>query len=203
VVRSASAITTARTITVIAPDTEQRRINVKPKGPSQGDLLVFAGPLRNAANTRTIGRIDGTCVTTSSSSVLSCGVEVLELDAGVLGGEAPVDPATGPVACRLPGRDLPLQGRPISQAAVQALPGQHGQLDLGHVQPAAVLGVEGSSSRSASRLASAGANASYSDTGVWVLGVVLDQPDPLGVRVVDIDQVPDGSVPSRCGCAGR
>lgn len=65
-VRSASAITTARTITVIAPDTEQRRIDVKPKGPSQGDLLVFAGPLRNAANTRTIGRIDGTCVTTSN-----------------------------------------------------------------------------------------------------------------------------------------
>jgi hypothetical protein len=50
VVRSASAITTARTITVITPDTEQRRIDVKPKRPSQGDLLVFAGPLRNAAN---------------------------------------------------------------------------------------------------------------------------------------------------------
>ena len=66
VFRSASAITTARTITVIAPDTEQSRIDVKPKGPSQGDLLVFAGPLRNAANTRTIGRIDGTCVTTSN-----------------------------------------------------------------------------------------------------------------------------------------
>jgi hypothetical protein len=66
VFRSASAITTARAITVIAPDTEQSRIDVKPKGPSQGDLLVFAGPLRNAANTRTIGRIDGTCVTTSN-----------------------------------------------------------------------------------------------------------------------------------------
>jgi hypothetical protein len=38
---------------------------------------------------------------------------------------------------------------------------------------------------------------------VWVLGVVLDQHDPLGVRVVDIDQVLDGSAPSRSGCAGR
>jgi hypothetical protein len=26
------------------PDTEQSRIDVKPKGPSQGELLVFAGP---------------------------------------------------------------------------------------------------------------------------------------------------------------
>src|SRR5512132_1513689 len=75
----------------------------------------------------------------SSSSALSCWVEVLELDAGVFGGEPPVDPATGPVARRLPSRDLPLQGRPVGQATVQALSGQHGQLDLGHVQPAAVL----------------------------------------------------------------
>jgi Voltage gated chloride channel len=76
----------------------------------------------------------------SSSSALSCWVEMLELDAGVLGGEAPVDPATGPVARRLPGCDLPFQGRLVAQAAVQALLGQHGQLDLGHVQPAAMLG---------------------------------------------------------------
>lgn len=66
VIRSASAIDGARTITVIAPDTEQRELDFRPRGPSQGDLLVFAGPLRNAANTRTIGRIDGTCVTTSN-----------------------------------------------------------------------------------------------------------------------------------------
>jgi hypothetical protein len=65
---------------------------------------------------------------------------VLQLDAGVFGGEPPVDPATGPVAGRLPRHDLPLQGRLVGQATVQALLGQHGQLDLGHVQPAAVLG---------------------------------------------------------------
>src|SRR5512132_1033826 len=61
------------------------------------------------------------------------------------------------------------------------------------------LGVECSSSRSASRLASAGANASSSDAGVWVLGVVLDQHDPLGVGVVDIDQVPDAVRPIDAG----
>jgi hypothetical protein len=65
------------------------------------------------------------------------------------------------------------------------------------------LGVECSSSRSASRLASAGPNAAYSDAGVWVFGVVLHQHDLLGVGVVDIDQVPDGSAPRRSGCAGR
>jgi hypothetical protein len=47
-----------------------------------------------------------------------------------------------PVALRvgLPRRDLPLQGRLIGQATVQALLGQYAQLDLGHVQPAGVLG---------------------------------------------------------------
>ena len=34
----------------------------------------------------------------SCSSALSCVVEVLELDAGILGGEPPVDPTTGPAA---------------------------------------------------------------------------------------------------------
>jgi hypothetical protein len=67
-----------------------------------------------------LGRAGAASRCASSSSVLSCGVEVLELDAGVLGGEPPVDPATGAVAGRLPRRDLPLQGRPISQATVQA-----------------------------------------------------------------------------------
>jgi hypothetical protein len=44
-------------------------------------------------------------------------------------------------------------------------------------------------------LASAGSNAAYSDAGVWVLGVVLHQHDPLGIRIVDIDQVPDAVRP--------
>jgi hypothetical protein len=54
----------------------------------------------------------------SSSSVVSCGVEMLELDAGVLGREPPVDTATGAVARRLPRRDLPLQGRLVGQPPV-------------------------------------------------------------------------------------
>src|SRR5512132_3417610 len=95
---------------------------------------------------------------TSASSVLSCWVEVLELDAGIGGGEAPVDPAAGGIAGGLPGGDFAFQRRPVGQPPVQALLGQHAQLDLGHVQPAAMLGVAWSSSLSASRLASAGPN---------------------------------------------
>src|SRR6266540_2502822 len=126
----------------------------------------------------------------SSQSGLNYRVEVLELDPGALGREAPVDATTGPVARRLPRRDLPLQRRPV---------GQHTQLDLGHVQPAAMLGVSCSSSRSASRLASAGSNASYSDAGVWVFGVVLHQHDLLGIGVVDVDQVLDAMRPVDAG----
>src|SRR4029453_18954333 len=76
----------------------------------------------------------------SSLSALNCGAGRLQLDAGVLGREAPVDATTGGVARCLPRGDLPLQRRLVGQAAVQAPPGQHGQPGLGHVQPAAVLG---------------------------------------------------------------
>jgi hypothetical protein len=44
----------------------------------------------------------------SSSSVLNCRIEMLELDSGIRGREAPVDPTTRSVARRLPRRDLPL-----------------------------------------------------------------------------------------------
>src|SRR6266511_747439 len=81
-----------------------------------------------------------TGIATTSSSGLNCRVEVLELDPGILGREAPVDATTGSVACRLPGHDLPLQRQPISHPPIQALLRQHAQLDLGHVQPAAMLG---------------------------------------------------------------
>jgi hypothetical protein len=139
----------------------------------------------------------------SRSSALSCGVEVLELDAGTLGRESPVDPTTGRLraACHAAtsrssvARSASRRSRHCPASTANSSSVMFNQLPC--------LGVECSSSRSASRLASAGGNAAYSDAGVWVLGVVLDQHDPLGVGVVDIDQVLDGSAPSRCGCAGR
>ena len=54
-----------RKFTVIASITEQRVVDVAPNGPSLGDLLVFSGVLRNTDGQR-IGRIDGTCTTTST-----------------------------------------------------------------------------------------------------------------------------------------
>ena len=49
----------------------------------------------------------------SSLSGLNCGIQVLELDAGILGRESPVDATAGSVARRLPRRDLPFQRRPV------------------------------------------------------------------------------------------
>ena len=52
---------------------------------------------------------------------------------------------------------------------------------------------------SASRLASAGGNASYSEAGRVGVEVVLDQHDLLGVGVVDVDQFLDAVRPVDAG----
>ena len=53
-----------------------------------------------------------------------------EFDAGVVGGEMPVDLALAGVRGVLPGGELSIEGVEVADAAVQALPGQDGQLDL-------------------------------------------------------------------------
>ena len=70
------------------------------------------------------------------------------------------------------------------------------------VNPIDLIFAADCSSRSASCLASAGPNASDNEAGVGVQ-VVLHEHDGLGVGGVDVQQLPDGSAPSRCGCAGR
>ena len=77
---------------------------------------------------------------TSSPSVLYWWVEGLELDAGILGGEAPVHPYCVPVALLLPRSHLPPQSALVGNTAVQALPGHHPDFDLRHIQPTAMLG---------------------------------------------------------------
>src|SRR3954447_25433809 len=77
---------------------------------------------------------------TSSPSRVKCRVEMLELDARVLGREAPVDAVSGGIAVGDPGGHFLLDSRPVGQPAVQALALQDTQLDLGHVEPTAMLG---------------------------------------------------------------
>src|SRR3712207_2275941 len=64
-IQSALAITNARTFMVVAPDAEQRRIDLGQRGPSLGDLFVFSGPLQNRSGAE-VGRLDGQCTTTSA-----------------------------------------------------------------------------------------------------------------------------------------
>src|SRR5947209_3382540 len=76
---------------------------------------------------------------TSGPSRCMCGVEMLELDPGVLGGEAPIDPGAQTVTGLLPGTHLRLERLPIRDAPAQALLAQNRQLDLRRIQPGAML----------------------------------------------------------------
>jgi dirigent-like protein len=64
-IQAALAITQARTFTVVAPDAEQKQIDLGKRGPSLGDLFVFSGPLQKESGAQ-VGRIDGQCTTTSA-----------------------------------------------------------------------------------------------------------------------------------------
>src|SRR3954449_3203019 len=75
----------------------------------------------------------------SALSAFYCRVKFTEFDAGVLGSELPIGPCGGGVAAVLPGLDVALQRRPITHPVWQVA-AEGAQLDLGHVQPRAVLG---------------------------------------------------------------
>ena len=76
----------------------------------------------------------------SSSAILNCWVKGFQLDARVIGGEAPVHSHHVPVALVLPGVNFPAQHLLIRNPAVQALPGQHSDFNFSHVQPTPMLG---------------------------------------------------------------
>jgi hypothetical protein len=65
---------------------------------------------------------------------------VLELDAGVCGGEAPIDGTAEGVPLGLPGGDLAFEYLPLRDASVEALAGEDAQLDLGDVEPTSMFG---------------------------------------------------------------
>ena len=62
----------------------------------------------------------------------------MELGAGVVDGELPADGGSLLVARGLPGGDLGGERVAVADAAVEALAGEQRELELGHVQPAAV-----------------------------------------------------------------
>ena len=82
-----------------------------------------------------------------------------EFDAGVAGGELPVDLALFDVGGVGPGLEFCVEDVDVSDAPSEALPGEAGQLDLGDATLAAVLGVWWISSRLARAKAFSGGNA--------------------------------------------
>ena len=64
-----------------------------------------------------------------------------ESGAGVGGGEVPVDLALVGVGLVLPGGEFGVQDLQVADAAVEALPGEARQFDLGDVEPGACRGV--------------------------------------------------------------
>jgi len=92
-----------------------------------------------------------------------------QLDTGLVDAEAPRKADRLLVAPLHPGGDLPFQGGAVGDASRQALPGHGRQLQLGHVQPTAMLGgvVPFQPRQNAPRLGRG--KVWYSAAGVWVL----------------------------------
>ena len=113
-----------------------------------------------------------------------------QLDAGVGGGEAPVAGPPRGVAAGLPGGDLGHAGWRRRGGGGEALAAQDAELDLGDVQPAAVLGgvVQLQLVRQAPGLRGReGLVQGRRRVGVQV---VLDQHEALGVGVAHVDELP-------------
>src|SRR5918996_2611166 len=65
---------------------------------------------------------------------------MMKLTAGILRPELPVNTGTGPIALSFKGLDFSPQCRFIGNVLVQTLPAEHAQLNLGHIEPTAMLG---------------------------------------------------------------
>lgn len=63
---SATAITSAKNFTLIAPNEERASIDLGDRGRSLGDMFVFGGPLKMRGNPAITGRLDGHCISTSN-----------------------------------------------------------------------------------------------------------------------------------------
>src|SRR5271170_3742188 len=82
-------------------------------------------------------RAKGLAASRSRPSTLILWVQMVQLEAGIWGRETPSNAAAIGVALALPRLRFPPQFLRRPNPLAQALPRQHAQLDLGHVQPAA------------------------------------------------------------------
>ena len=76
----------------------------------------------------------------SGLNLLKRRVEAFQLDASIGLCKAPVSFGVVGVAADNPGLDLALKGRLVGEAPVETLARESGELGLGHIEPAAVLG---------------------------------------------------------------
>ena len=122
-----------------------------------------------------------------------------EFDTCVGGGELPSDLALVGVGGVLPGGEFGVEGVEVGDAAIEALAGQGGELDLGDVEPNPCRGVWWISSRCASTKALAGWNALVEGADGVGVEVVHHQHDGLGVGVLVGEQVIDLMGPVNLG----
>ena len=138
----------------------------------------------------------------SVASRSSCRVKPFELDAGILGRELPVDFGLKVVAATLPGGDLASHGLDAVDAPVQALADHDVDFDLGHVQPAAMLGRVDKLEAIPQRLGLLGGKRLIQRARRVRVQVVHDQRDALGVGIVRGDVLQEHS-PVQFGSALR
>ena len=58
----------ARTLTLLVKTRDEQVVNLKPLGPSQGDIRVVNAPLYDQSGKKKVGRYDGFCVLTDPSN---------------------------------------------------------------------------------------------------------------------------------------
>ena len=116
---------------------------------------------------------------------------MVKFDAGVGRGELPADLALVVVGCGLPGGEFGVEDVEVVDPAGQALAGQGGQLDLGDVEPGAVLGCVVDLEPLGQRACFGWLERFVERTEGVRVEVVHDQDDPLRVGVVDVEKLID------------
>lgn len=114
-----------------------------------------------------------------------------ELDPGIGGGEVPINPLLRRVAPGFPRLGFLTQGIQIRHPTVQALPGEDTEFQFGDIEPTPVLG--GVVNLQALRQTPGGLRLEGFVERTRFMGVeiVADQPDAVGLGILDLQEVPN------------